>query len=39
MSAGYYRVDVSDTISVLSLSDEYMDLDDDQCMHGDEANE
>ena len=39
MSAGYYRVDVNDTISVLSLSDEYMDLDDDQSMHGDEANE
>ena len=39
MSAGYYRVDVNDTISVLSLSDEYMDIDDDQSMHGDEATE
>ena len=39
MSAGYYRVDVTDTISVLSLSDEYMDIDDDDSYHGDEANE
>ena len=39
MSAGYYRVDVTDTISVLSLSDEYMDIDDDDSYHGNEANE
>ena len=28
MSAGYYRVDVSDTLSVLATNNEYMDNDD-----------
>ena len=37
MSAGYYRVDVTDTISVLALNAEYMDLDDDTSYHGSEA--
>lgn len=28
MSAGYYRVDLSDTLSVLATNNEYMDNDD-----------
>ena len=39
MSAGYYRVDVSETISVLLLNDEYMDNDDDVSFQLNEANE
>ena len=39
MSAGYYRVDVSETISVLLLNDEYMDNDDDISFQLNEANE
>lgn len=39
MSAGYYRVDVSDTISVLTINAEYMDIDDDTSLQGSEAKE
>lgn len=39
MSAGYYRVDLSDTISVLLFENEYMDNDDDTSFQGTEAAE
>ena len=38
MYAGYYRVDVSDTVSVLSMNNEYMDIDNDSSFQGSEAS-
>ena len=39
MEGGYYRVDVTDSVSVLTLNAEYMDNDDDATYHADEATE
>ena len=39
MSAGYYRVDISDTLSVLTFNNEYMDNDDDTSFQESEAAE
>ncbi len=38
-SAGNYRVDLSDKISVLTFDNEYMDIDDDVSVQADEASE
>ena len=39
LAAGYYRVDISDTISVLTFNFEYMDDDDDTSFQGSEADQ
>ena len=39
MQGGFYRVDLTDSISVLTLNAEYMDNDDDPSYHGDEDTE
>lgn len=39
MSAGYYRADVTDKLSVLAFNGEYMDIDDDTTQQGSEATE
>ena len=38
-SAGYYRVDLDDKISVLTFDNEYMDIDDDVSVQANEADE
>ena len=39
MEAGYYRVDVSDSVSVLTFNNEYMDVDNDTTFQADEGFE
>ena len=39
MQAGFYRVDVSDQVSVLTINAEYMDVDDDESYHRSEGTE
>ena len=39
LSAGYYRADVSDTVSVLVLNNEYFDKDSDDSIYGSEPSE
>ena len=38
MNGGYYRADVSDSVSVLSFNFEYMDFEDDTSFQKDEAS-
>ena len=39
MSGGYYSVDVTDTVSVLVMSNEYFDEDADDSVYDGEPNE